>query len=52
MRTVIFFGLLIIADAIGKQTGWSLPEKSITLAAVIFVFAIAADIVDVVHSLR
>lgn len=47
MRTVIFFGLLAIADAIGKQTGWHLPDNTLALAAFIMVFAIVADVVDV-----
>jgi len=47
MRTALFFGLICIAESIGKQTGWatqtSLPE-SLVIAMLIFI--ISADIID------
>jgi hypothetical protein len=46
MRTVIFFGLICIADAIGKQTGWKMPEDIANMGAVIFIFAVIFDIID------
>ena len=49
MRTVIFFGLMCIADAIGKQTGSAVPENVATVGAVIFILAAVFDIIDVVR---
>lgn len=46
MRTVIFFGLLCIADAIGAYTGWKMQDKTLTVGDIIFGVAIVYDIVD------
>lgn len=54
MRTVIFFGLLAIADAIGTHTGWHLTDKTLAWAVwaafMVMLFAIVADIVDLVRN--
>jgi hypothetical protein len=49
MRTVVFFGLMCIADSIGKQTGWSpMPSDVAKFGAVIFIFAVLTDVIDFV----
>lgn len=46
MRTVIFFGLMCIADAIGKQTGWAPTQTVAPIGAVIFLVAVVLDFID------
>jgi len=45
MRTAIFVGLLAIASAIGKQTGWTAGESAAFFATLVIIFIIY-DTVD------
>jgi hypothetical protein len=52
MRTVIFFGLLCIAESIGKFTGWKLNEVTGSVMLVILVLAILFDVIDFIRGLH
>jgi hypothetical protein len=49
MRTVILFGLMCIAFAIGNQTGW-LPGNGF-IVFLVFSFAFVLDIIDLMYTL-
>lgn len=47
MRTVIFVGLMSIAEAIGKQTGWVMDSMETKLGVAVLLAAIILDISDI-----
>jgi hypothetical protein len=51
MRTTVFFGLMIIAEAIISITNAPMDNDSIVFGSVLLVVIIAMDIVDFVRSL-
>ena len=51
MRTVVFFGLMSIAESIGAQTGWVMTERVIKLGAAIFIVAMLMDILSFIRSM-
>lgn len=51
MKTVILFGLLWIAEAIGAGTGWSLSDIDKVWFCVLILMALASDFVDFFHKM-
>jgi hypothetical protein len=51
MRTTVFFGLMIIAEAIQSITNALVSPDAIVFGSVLLVVIIAMDIVDFVRSL-
>ncbi len=52
MKTVIFFGLLCIADSIGAYTGWQLEGNVLHLGAFLFVVSIITDVINFIGHFR
>ena len=52
MRTVIFFGLMCIADAIGARTEWSPSNWVAIIGAFILGGAIAMDVLEIIFFRR
>jgi len=46
MRTAIFFGLVLIAESIGKQTGWKLEGPVIIVGVLVFILASMTDFAE------
>lgn len=46
MRTVIFFGLILIANEIRKASGKSLSDPWINFSLAVFALAFALDLID------
>lgn len=48
MRTVLFFTLMLIAESIGKQTGWAMTHNEVNGALFVTFFAFISDIIYLV----
>lgn len=51
MRTVIFFGLMTIAESIGAQTGWIMSDRVIIWGSIVFVVAMIFDVLSFFHTM-
>ena len=44
MATAIFIGLVCIADAVGHGSGHEMSDRSLSVAAFVFIFCIVFDL--------
>jgi len=52
MRSAIFFGLVLIANAIAAQTGYELSDTDVVVGGIIFILVFIADIIDLFFRLK